>query len=135
MALSFVQRPEDLDEVRALVGRAGVLVAKLEKPAAIERLDEIVARSDAVMVARGDLGVEMPPEQVPTIQRQIIRACRAAGKPVIVATQMLEIDDRGADADPGRGLRRRHRGLRGRRRGDAVGRIGRRASTRSRRCG
>ena len=66
------------------------LVAKLEKPAAVERLDEIVARSDAVMVARGDLGVEMAPQQVPTIQRQIIRACRAAGKPVIVATQMLE---------------------------------------------
>ena len=65
-------------------------MAKLEKPAAVERLDEIVARSDAVMVARGDLGVEMAPEKVPTIQRQIIRACRAAGKPVIVATQMLE---------------------------------------------
>ena len=65
-------------------------MAKLEKPAAIERLDEIVARSDAVMVARGDLGVEMPPEQVPTIQRRIVRACREAGKPVIVATQMLE---------------------------------------------
>jgi pyruvate kinase len=90
IALSFVQRPEDMDEVRALAGgRAGVL-AKLEKPAAIERLGEIVARSDAVMVARGDLGVEMRPEQVPTIQRRILRAGRAAGKPVIVATQMLE---------------------------------------------
>ena len=65
-------------------------MAKLEKPAAVERLDEIVARSDAVMVARGDLGVEMAPEKVPTIQRRILRACRAAGKPVIVATQMLE---------------------------------------------
>ena len=90
VALSFVQRPEDLDEVRALAAGPVLLVAKLEKPAAVERLDEIVARSDAVMVARGDLGVEMPPEKVPTIQRQIIRACRAAGKPVIVATQMLE---------------------------------------------
>jgi pyruvate kinase len=90
VALSFVQRPEDVDEVRALVaGRAGVM-AKLEKPAAIERLDEIVARSDAVMVARGDLGVEMPPEKVPSIQRLILRTARAAGKPVVVATQMLE---------------------------------------------
>ena len=90
IALSFVQRPEDLDEVRALAGQPVSLVAKLEKPAAVERLDEIVARSDAVMVARGDLGVEMAPQRVPIIQRQIIRACRAAGKPVIVATQMLE---------------------------------------------
>jgi pyruvate kinase len=90
VALSFVQRPEDMDEVRALVqGRAGVL-AKLEKPSAIDCLDQIVARSDALMVARGDLGVEMAPEKVPTIQRRILRCCRAAGKPVIVATQMLE---------------------------------------------
>jgi len=90
VALSFVQRPEDLEEVRAIVkGRAGVL-SKLEKPAAIERLDAIVALSDAVMVARGDLGVEMPAEQVPPIQKRIVRACRKAGKPVIVATQMLE---------------------------------------------
>ena len=90
VALSFVQRPEDLDEVRALAGRPVHLVAKLEKPAAVERLDEIVARSDAVMVARGDLGVEMAPQKVPTIQRRILRACRAMGRPVIVATQMLE---------------------------------------------
>ena len=90
VALSFVQRPEDLDEVRELAGRPVSLVAKLEKPSAVERLDEIVARTDAVMVARGDLGVEMAPEKVPTIQRQILRACRLAGKPVIVATQMLE---------------------------------------------
>ena len=90
VALSFVQRPEDLQQVRTIVnGRAGVL-SKLEKPAAIERLDAIVELSDAVMVARGDLGVEMPAEQVPRIQRQIVRACRKAGKPVIVATQMLE---------------------------------------------
>ncbi len=65
-------------------------MAKLEKPAAIEQLDEIVAASDAVMVARGDLGVEMPAEQVPAIQKRIVRACRRLGKPVIVATQMLE---------------------------------------------
>jgi pyruvate kinase len=90
VALSFVQRPEDLDEVRGLVGGRALIVAKLEKPAAVERLDEIVARTDAVMIARGDLGVEMPPERVPTIQRRALRACRALGKPAIVATQMLE---------------------------------------------
>jgi pyruvate kinase len=90
IALSFVQRPEDVEEIRSIVaGRAGV-VSKLEKPSAIEHLDAIVALSDAVMVARGDLGVEMPPEQVPPIQRRIVRACRQAGKPCIVATQMLE---------------------------------------------
>lgn len=90
IALSFVQRPEDIVEIKAIVqGRAGI-VAKLEKPSAIHSLDAIVAQSDAVMVARGDLGVEMPPEQVPAIQKRIIRACRKAGKPVIVATQMLE---------------------------------------------
>jgi pyruvate kinase len=90
VALSFVQRPEDMEEVRGLVqGRANVM-AKLEKPAAIEHLDAIVRLSDGVMVARGDLGVEMPPERVPVIQRRILRACRSAGRPVIVATQMLE---------------------------------------------
>jgi pyruvate kinase len=90
VALSFVQRPEDIVEIKALVkGRAGI-VAKLEKPAAIASLEAIVAESDAIMVARGDLGVEMPPEQVPAIQKRIVRACRKAGKPVIVATQMLE---------------------------------------------
>jgi len=90
VALSFVQRPEDIAEVRALVrGKAGI-VAKLEKPAAIEALDDIVAETDAVMVARGDLGVEMPAEAVPAIQKRIVDACRRAGKPVIVATQMLE---------------------------------------------
>ncbi len=90
VALSFVQRPEDMEEVRGLVqGRANVM-AKLEKPAAIEHLDEIVRLSDGLMVARGDLGVEMPPERVPVVQRRILRACRNAGKPVVVATQMLE---------------------------------------------
>lgn len=90
IALSFVQRPEDIVEIKAIVkGRAGI-VAKLEKPSAISCLEAIVAESDAIMVARGDLGVEMPPEQVPAIQKRIVRACRKAGKPVIVATQMLE---------------------------------------------
>jgi len=89
-ALSFVQRPEDVEEARDLVkGRAGIL-AKLEKPSAVERLEEIVALSDAIMVARGDLGVEMPAEDVPVQQRRIVTACRAAGKPVVVATQMLD---------------------------------------------
>ena len=90
IALSFVQRAEDVQEIRDIVaGRAGI-VSKLEKPSAVEHLEAIVALSDAVMVARGDLGVEMPPEQVPSIQRRIVRACRQAGKPCIVATQMLE---------------------------------------------
>ncbi len=90
VALSFVQRPEDIDEARALIGDRAGIMAKLEKPMAITKLDAIVERADSIMVARGDLGVEMRPEQVPTVQRRILRACRHAGKPVIVATQMLE---------------------------------------------
>jgi pyruvate kinase len=90
VALSFVQRPEDVAEGRKLIGNAAGLLVKLEKPAAIQRLDEIIDLADALMVARGDLGVEMPPEDVPSVQKQVIHACRLAGKPVIVATQMLE---------------------------------------------
>ncbi|MFO1352576.1 MAG: pyruvate kinase [Gammaproteobacteria bacterium] len=90
VAMSFVQRPENLDELRGLVGDRAKLLSKLEKPAALECLEDIVERSDAVMVARGDLGVELPLEQVPSIQKRIVRACRQAGKPVVVATQMLE---------------------------------------------
>ena len=90
VALSFVQRPEDIEEARALIGGRAWIMAKLEKPAAIEHLEGIVALSDGIMVARGDLGVELPPEQVPQLQRRIVRACRQAGKPVVVATQMLE---------------------------------------------
>jgi pyruvate kinase len=90
LALSFVQRPEDLDEARALVKGRAQIMTKLEKPSAVEHLDAIVEKSDAVMVARGDLGVELPAEKVPAIQRRIVRACRRLGKPVIVATQMLE---------------------------------------------
>jgi pyruvate kinase len=90
VALSFIQRPEDLVEVRKIArGRVG-LMSKIEKPQAVERIDEIIELSDALMVARGDLGVEMPLEAVPGIQKQLIRACRRAGKPVVVATQMLE---------------------------------------------
>lgn len=90
IALSFVQRAEDIQEIKATVQDRAGIVAKLEKPAAIQSLEAIVAEADAVMVARGDLGVEMPAEQVPSLQKQIVRACRKAGKPVIVATQMLE---------------------------------------------
>lgn len=90
VALSFVQRPEDLAEVRKISkGRVG-LMSKIEKPQAIERIEEIIDLSDALMVARGDLGVEMPLEAVPGIQKQLTRACRRSGKPVVVATQMLE---------------------------------------------
>ncbi|WP_457663827.1 pyruvate kinase [Sinorhizobium medicae] len=90
VALSFIQRPEDLAEVRKIArGRVG-LMSKIEKPQAIERIDEIIELSDALMVARGDLGVEMPLESVPGLQKQLTRACRRAGKPVVVATQMLK---------------------------------------------
>lgn len=90
VALSFVQRPDDIDEMRALIGNRARVLAKLEKPDAIEHLDGIVERADALMVARGDLGVECPPETVPILQKRIVRAARTAGKPVIVATQMLD---------------------------------------------
>ena len=89
-ALSFVQRPEDVIEARDLIGDHAAVLVKLEKPAAIDRLDEIIELSDAVMVARGDLGVEMPAEDVPVLQKHIIGTCREAGMPVIVATQMLD---------------------------------------------
>lgn len=90
IALSFVQNPQDVREARAIIGdRAGIIV-KVEKPSAVEQLDEILELTDAVMVARGDLGVELPLEQVPVVQRRIIRKARALGKPVIVATHMLE---------------------------------------------
>lgn len=90
IALSFVQTVKDIEEARAIIGDQAIIVAKLEKPAAIDDLEAIVEATDAVMIARGDLGVEYPPEDVPIIQRRIIRVARAAGRPVIVATQMLE---------------------------------------------
>ncbi len=93
VALSFVRSAADVDPVRALMREAGILVpviAKIEKPQALGQLADIVRRFDGIMVARGDLGVEVPPEQVPMIQKRIVRRCREAGKPVIIATQMLE---------------------------------------------
>ncbi len=90
VAISFVQRPEDMTELREIVGGQVAIMAKLEKPSAIQHLDDIVALSDGVMVARGDLGVEMPQETVPVVQKRITRSARQAGKPVVIATQMLE---------------------------------------------
>ncbi|MBS0272403.1 MAG: pyruvate kinase [Proteobacteria bacterium] len=90
VALSFVQSPQDVLEARELIGKQAGIISKLEKPQAIEHLEEIVQLSDAIMVARGDLGVEMAPEEVPSIQKRIIRSCRKAGRPVVVATQMLD---------------------------------------------
>ena len=90
IALSFVQHANDIAELKKLVAGRAAVMAKLEKPQAIEHLDEIIEQSDGIMVARGDLGVEMPPEAVPPLQKRILAAARVAGKPTIVATQMLE---------------------------------------------
>ncbi len=90
VALSFVQRPEDVAEIKKIVAGRAAVMAKIEKPAAVEQLDGIIELADAIMVARGDLGVEIPLQKVPSIQKNIINKARAAGKPVVVATQMLE---------------------------------------------
>ncbi len=90
IALSFVQRPEDLAEARKLIQGRAALLAKIEKPAALDRLEDIIEMADAVMVARGDLGVELPPESVPPAQKRIVETARRYGRPVVVATQMLE---------------------------------------------
>ncbi|MGA6106419.1 pyruvate kinase [Pseudomonas solani] len=90
VALSFVQRPEDIVEARGLIQGRAALMAKIEKPSAVQHLEEIARLCDAIMVARGDLGVEVPAENVPRIQKDIIRTCRQLGRPVVVATQMLE---------------------------------------------
>jgi pyruvate kinase len=90
IGLSFVQRPEDVADARRIMGGYGALMAKIEKPAAITRIDEIIELADGIMVARGDLGVELRPEEVPPLQKRIIEKARATGKPVVVATQMLE---------------------------------------------
>ncbi len=124
VALSFIQRPEDIAEAKKITrGRAAVM-AKIEKPQAVHRLAEIMDLADALMVARGDLGVEMPLEKVPGVQKQMTRAgrdCRQAGGG---RDANAGIDDQFAGADARGGLRRRHRHLRGRRRGHAVGGIG-----------
>lgn len=90
VALSFVQRADDVAEAKKLIGGKALLMAKIEKPAALDDLDAIIELADAVMVARGDLGVELPPQEVPGAQKRIVAAARRAGKPVVVATQMLE---------------------------------------------
>ena len=90
IALSFVQKLSDVQEVKKHIKNKALIIAKIEKPSALKELQEIVGACDGIMVARGDLGVELPPEKVPGIQKEIIIQCRQAGKPVIVATQMLE---------------------------------------------
>ncbi|MFO7770178.1 MAG: pyruvate kinase, partial [Roseovarius gahaiensis] len=90
LALSFVQRAEDVTEARELVAGRAAILSKIEKPSAVKGFDAILDASDGIMVARGDLGVELPVQNVPPIQKRLVRKCRAAAKPVIVATQMLE---------------------------------------------
>lgn len=90
VAQSFVQRPEDVAETRKIIAGRAALMAKIEKPSAVELMEEILDHVDGIMLARGDLGVEIPPEDVPAVQKKIVRQVRNAGKPIIVATQMLE---------------------------------------------
>ena len=90
LALSFVQRPADVAEARELAAGRAAILSKIEKPSAVKSFDDILAVSDGIMVARGDLGVELPVQNVPPIQKRLVRKCRAVAKPVIVATQMLE---------------------------------------------
>ena len=90
VALSFVQRASDVIEARALIKERAFILSKIEKPAALDDIDDIIRASDAIMVARGDLGVELPSNLVPSVQKNLIRKCRQVGKPVVVATQMLE---------------------------------------------
>ena len=90
VALSFVQQPSDILEAKSLIGNKALIMAKIEKPSAFDRITDIISLSDAIMVARGDLGVEIPPEDVPGKQKELIHACRVAGKPVVIATQMLD---------------------------------------------
>ena len=90
IALSFVQKAEDIEELRKIIGNKASIMAKIEKPSAVKNIDSIIEVSDGIMIARGDLGVELPTEKVPVIQKNIINRCRDYGKPVVVATQMLE---------------------------------------------
>lgn len=90
VALSFVQKPSDIREARDLIGVRARIMAKIEKPSALDHIKDIVPLTDGVMVARGDLGVEIPPEEVPGRQKELIKICRQLGKPVVIATQMLD---------------------------------------------
>jgi pyruvate kinase len=90
VALSFVQKAEDIKNLRKIIGNKASIMAKIEKPSAVKNIDSIIEESDGIMIARGDLGVELPTEKVPVIQKNIINRCRDYGKPVVVATQMLE---------------------------------------------
>ncbi len=90
VALSFVQQAEDINKLKKIIGNKALVMAKIEKPSAVKNIDEIINVADGIMIARGDLGVEMPTAKVPIAQKNIIRRCRHFGKPVIVATQMLE---------------------------------------------
>ena len=108
LALSFVRKPEDIADLRQLITSNGYdthIIAKIEKPEALVNGQEIITASDAIMIARGDLGVELNPEDVPIAQHQLIKRARALNKPVIVATQMLESHDRKLQADPCRSHR------------------------------
>jgi pyruvate kinase len=90
VALSFVQRPQDIVELREIVGDGVAIMAKIEKPSALQHLDGILDLVDGIMVARGDLGVELPPEKIPGVQKMLVQQCRARGKPVVVATHMMD---------------------------------------------
>ncbi len=122
IAVSFVRAPADMMAVREVVGDRAQLVAKIETSAALGNLTEILAVSDAIMVARGDLGIDCPLEDVPHLQKSIVRQCVEFGVPVITATQMLESMVTCPFTDPGRGQRRRQRRVRRHRRLDVVGR-------------
>ena len=138
VGLSFVRRPEDVEARARAAAQARasgrMLVAKIETAVALDHLAGIVGAADAVMVARGDLGIQVPARRVPLIQKEIIRFCNMAGKPVITATQMLESMTRVAAADARRGERRRQRGARRHRRARCCRRRPRSASTRPTRC-
>ena len=129
IALSFVRSPDDIKLVHQIMAEEGAIrpvIAKVEKPEAVDHLEAIVLAFDGVMVARGDLGVELPLDQVPLVQKRAVQLCRENAKPVIVATQMLDSMIENSPPDPRRGLRRRQRGARRHRRGDALRRDQRR---------
>ena len=124
VALSFVRNADDVDDVHKIMdeeGRRVPVIAKIEKPQAVDNLEEIVQAFDGIMVARGDLGVELPLEQVPMVQKRAVELARRAAKPVIVATQVLDSMITLPAPDPGRGLGLRQRRPRRRRRGHALG--------------